>query len=710
MTEQAISERINALLARMTIEEKVAQMVQVPVNRVSFDEACEWAKRGAGSFLHVLGDKARELQRIACHTRLGIPVLFGIDAVHGHALNDHATVFPSQLAMACSWDQALVEQAGTVTAREVATDGLHWTFSPVLCLGRDARWGRVDETFGEDPYLAGELGAALVRGYQGDSLSDGEHILACAKHYIGYGEAVGARDSCDTEATRRKVREVFLPPFAKAVKAGCGTVMTAYGSLDGTPCTIDAWLLKRVLRQELGFDGFVVTDWNNVASLVKNQRVCETLDEAAKKAADAGNDMIMTTLEFYDAAVKLAQTGALSQETLNRAAGAILRVKARMGLFEQPEKRGRPGCVGCQEHRDAALKAARESIVLLKNGGMLPFKQSEGKIAVVGPNADDLLAQYGDWTYFSHPNRDVNRAGARPYVTLREGMEQIAQKRGVEIVYAKGCGVVPSEGDGALIEEAVGRAEGCGAIVLALGDRFEQLGEGKDRADLALSGRQMELFDRLRALNIPLCLTVVASKPLCLGRAAERADAVVAAFNGGMYGGLAAAEALFGLINPSGRLPVSFAWHSGQMPAYYNALPGWHGGKYVDQPAAPQFAFGEGLSYSVFRMERLAFDAKTMCCAAYVHNDGPMDGTQIVQVYFRDEVSSVMTPVKRLIAFKRVCLSAGETKRVLIQLEREDFSLVTADEKRVVEPGEFTLMVGFSSKHEDLLTVSFRLE
>ncbi|MGN0991646.1 MAG: glycoside hydrolase family 3 protein, partial [Candidatus Ventricola sp.] len=256
MDNKTIAARVQALLAEMTLEEKAAQMVQVPVAYVGHEEAMRWARLGAGSFLHVLGDEARALQKAAIEeTRLGIPVIFGIDAIHGHGLNDHATIFPSQLAAACSWNPEVAYTMGQVTAREVATDGLHWTFSPVLCLGRDTRWGRVDETFGEDPYLAGEMGAAIVRGYQGDDLSDGEHILACAKHYIGYGEAVGARDACDTEMTYRKLREVFLPPFKKAVDAGVGSIMTAYGSIDGTPFTIDRTSLKDILRGELGFDG-----------------------------------------------------------------------------------------------------------------------------------------------------------------------------------------------------------------------------------------------------------------------------------------------------------------------------------------------------------------------------------------------------------------------------------------------------------------------
>ena len=309
----AVNHRANEILARMTLPEKAAQMVQVPFAYVSREEALDWAKRGAGSFLHVLGEDAREIQRLALGTRLGIPVLFGIDAIHGHAIHNGATVFPTQLALAASWNPSLAEKMGEVTAREVAAEGLHWAFSPVFCLGRDLRWGRIDETFGEDPYLPGELGAAIIRGYQGDRLDGEESIAACAKHYIGYGEAVGGRDACDTEMTYRKLREVFLPPFRRAVEAGVATVMTAYGSIDGTPFTASERSLKTILKEELGFDGFVVTDWDNVNSLVTRQFVAENLEDASLLAANAGNDMIMTTIGFYDCAIRLVRSGRLSE-------------------------------------------------------------------------------------------------------------------------------------------------------------------------------------------------------------------------------------------------------------------------------------------------------------------------------------------------------------------------------------------------------------
>lgn len=703
----AVNARANEILSKMTLAEKAAQMVQVPFAYFTHEEALMWAKRGAGSFLHVLGDDAREIQAAAMGTRLGIPVLFGIDAIHGHGLNQQAVIFPSQLAAACSWNPAIAEEMGRVTAREVAADGLHWTFSPVLCLGRDTRWGRIDETFGEDPYLAGELGAAIVRGYQGDDIADGEHILACAKHYIGYGDAVGGRDSVDTEMTFRKLKETFLPPFARAVEAGVATIMTAYGSIDGTPFTASERALRTILRDELGFAGFVVTDWDNVASLVNNQHVAADLDEASLMAARAGNDMMMTTTAFYESAIRLVESGKLDEAVLDEAVRNILRVKIAMGLLERPLDRGTPGCLGCAEHRESALAAARESVTLLKNDGALPLDPSIRSIAVIGANADDIRAQYGDWTYFTHPHPSPKTTPARPYVTLLEGVQMLAEPHGIAVTYARGCGPLPNEADD--LDAAVAAAQDADVIVLAVGDVIEQAGEFRDRADLSLSNRQEELFFRLRALGKPVVTVLIATKPLCMTKVAEESAAFIAAFNGGMYGGQAVAEAIFGLINPGGKLPISFPRHSGQIPVYYNSLPGWHGGTYVDLPDTPLFVFGEGLSYTSFAYENVRVDTQTLQLSVRLTNIGARAGSETAQVYVRDLVSSVITPVKRLVAFQKVTLEAGESRELVFQLKRDDFSLLLPDESCVVEPGEFTLFVGGSSKDDDLLRQNINL-
>ena len=709
LSNEEISLRVEELLHQMTLEEKAAQMVQVPYTVVGREESLRWAKLGAGSFLHVLGDDAREVQQTAMQSRLGIPVIFGIDAIHGHGLNHSAAIFPSQLSCACSWDPDVAEEMGRITAREVATDGLHWTFSPVLCLGRDPRWGRVNETFGEDPYLSGEMGAGIVRGYQGDSLDAPDSILACAKHYIGYGEAYGGRDAVDTQMTYRKMKEVFLPPFERVIEAGCATFMTAYGSIDGHPFTADPKTMKTILRDEAGFDGFVVTDWNNCESLLTTQHFAKDLDEASILSAEAGNDMMMTTLGFYDAAIKAVREGRLAESVLDDAVRHILTVKFRMNLFEKPEKTGVPGCIGCEEHVEATLRAARRTVTLVKNEGMLPLKNVK-KVAVIGQNADDLNSQYGDWTYFTHPDPSKPRPARRPYVTIKEGFESLCAERGIECVYHRGCEVLPTPGITDDLAGAVEAAKSADAIVYVVGDVIQQFGEYKDRANLDLSGNQMALYHQLRALGIPMTVVLVSSKPLCIPEIAKSADAVMIAFNGGMFGGQAVAEAAFGCFNPSGRLPISFPQHSGQVPVYYNQLPGWHGGKYMDIPATPVYAFGEGIGYAAFTYENLRFDPEAFTATVDVTNAGDMAGAEVVQVYMHDLAASVLRPVKQLIAFTRVELAPGETKAVTIQLKPMDFSLINRDEKRVVEPGEFDLFVGHSSKTIDLLKTTIAID
>ena len=693
-------ERVEQLIQKMSLEEKVAQMVQVPYAMVGREEALKWAKRGAGSFLHVWGDAAREVQHVALKSGHGIPVIFGIDAIHGHGLNDKATIFPTQLAMACSWNREMIKKMGRITAKEVAADGLHWTFSPVLCLARDTRWGRVNETFGEDPYLAGELGAAIIKGYQGEKGSDKQQsILACAKHYIGYGEAVGARDSCDTEMTYRKMKEVFLPPFKKAIDAKCATIMTAYGSMDGMPFTVNKKALKDILRDELGFKGFVVTDWDNVNSLVSNQHVAADVSEASKMTAEAGNDMIMKSLEFYEAAISLVKEGKMDEAVIDEAVRNILNVKWEMGLFEQPEKEIDPACIGCKDHLDFNKEIAKECVVLLKNDKVLPLASNMKKIAVIGPNADDVKAQYGDWAYFTHPNPDPTRKPVKPYTTILEGLKEQAGKE-VEVSYCKGCCVLDDPSDD--LEAAKTLAAKSDVIVFVVGDMIDQTGEQKDRANLELSGKQLELFRKLKETGKKIVTVLVSSKPLCVEEVVKGSDAFVVAFNGGMFGGLAVAEVLLGKTNPSGKLPISFPRHSGQIPVYYNYLPGWHGDKYMDLPKQPLFTFGQGLSYTSFEYGPMQVDEKTLQVSVDITNTGDRDGAEIVQLYFNDKVSSVMTPVKQLVRFEKVFLKAGEKKTVSFKLTPEDFSIVNYDEKRVVEAGEIELMIGKSSLDEEL--------
>ncbi len=701
-----IKQAVDALLAKMSVKEKVAQTLQVAYTDMPKEKAEAYARLGVGSFLHVLGDDARHLQALAVSNGAGIPLLFGIDAIHGHCLNKNATVFPTQLSMACSFNPTLVEEMASATAREVAADGLHWTFSPVLCLGRDIRWGRVPETFGEDKHLAGVLGAAMIRGYQGDDLSKEGKILACAKHYIGYGESTGARDSYDTEITQRKMRAEFLPPFEKAVEAGCATVMTAYGSLDGVPCTTDKRLLDGILKAELGFDGFVVTDWDNVNQLITCQKVASSLEEASALALNAGNDMMMKTEAYLDAAVRLVDSGRVDVRVLDEAVRRILTVKMRLGLFDDPYKRVDEGFLGAVAHRELNCEMARECVVLLKNDGILPLqKGARKKIVVMGANADAVRDMYGDWTYFSHPNPNFDTEPVRPYVTLIEGMRALQDAFDCEVIYAKGCGIF--ENDEAELARSLALVEESDLVVFAFGDSIFETGEGKDRANPALTEAQAEVFARLTRAGKPIVSVMIASKPLCVPEVVAHSAAFLTGFNLGAYGGQALAETVFGINNPSGKLPISFPYSVGQQPCYYNHLPGWHRESYVDAPKKPLFVFGEGLSYTRFSYSDASFDKDTLTLVFKVKNEGESAGKEVVQVYFRDPVSSVMTPVKQLIAFEKVTLLPREERVCRFALKEKDFSLVLPDGRRVMEAGAFEILVGGSSADEGLTKVTF---
>ncbi len=709
---RSVIERVNDLLERMTLADKIGQMMQISFISVSAEDAEEWiTDRCAGSFLHTLGDDARRLQKLALSTELGIPLLFGIDAVRGHALHNGATIFPTQLSMACSWNTELVEKAGRITAREVAADGLHWTFSPILCLGRDLRWGRINETFGEDPYLTGILAASIINGYQGNSLSDPDSILACAKHYIAYGEGTGGRDAYDSQISMRKLREVFLPPFKKAVEAGCATFMSGYQSIDGIPVTANRRVLRKLLKEELGFDGFVVTDWNNTGSLIVNQHVADDMETAVRRTIDAGNDMIMNTNEFYEAALKLAENGEIPVELIDDAVRRILKIKFELGLFDgraYTELSQAKSIMGCSEHLDAALELTRESIVLLENrNNTLPLDDSVKRIAVIGPNADNVQSQFGDWTFLSHPSPKPDEASKLPVHTILGGIRELAGKRGISVAYHKGCDIMDLNDED--MEAAVECSAGSDVIVAVVGDCIEQNGEYKDRADLALSGNQQKLLESLKNCGKPLIVVLVNSKPLSIPWVAKNADAVLETFNSGLFGGKAAAEIIFGEVNPSGRLPISFPYHSGQLPVYYNQLPGWHGGQYMDMPDKPLYSFGYGLSFTRYEYSNLRLSQSAcgvddiVTVSVDVTNNGPYDGKETVQLYVNDVVSSVVTPVRQLKGFVKAEIRSGETRTVEITLAARELYIVDEYENELVETGEFEILIGPDSRPESLL-------
>jgi len=736
-----VTERVKLLMSAMTREEKVAQMVQISYSVVSEGDADNWARLGAGSFLHVLGNNARRLQRLATENRLGIPVIFGIDAIHGHGIHNGATIFPTQLALAASWNTSLAEKMGEVTAREVCAEGLHWTFSPVFCLGRDLRWGRIDETFGEDPFLAGKMGAAAVRGYQGKNPADADRIIACAKHYIAYGESTGGRDSYDSSVSMRTIRDIFLPPFVEAIKAGCFTFMAGYEPVDRLPCSANAKLLRGVLKEELGFDGFVVTDWSNVTSLLTRHSMGRDMKDVSKIAIDAGNDMIMTSPEFYEATLALLKDGLVDESRIDEAVTRILAIKFKVGLFDVKEKvktlrieddptaRNAEAVFGCPEHLDASLDAARKSIVLLKNDVVdgipaLPICGISGKgravrtIAVIGPNADSVRAQFGDWTFFTHPVPHLDAVPTFRVTTMLDGIREAAKREDIRVLYDKGCDIFdPAKNT---IKKACHLAAKADAVFVAVGDTLIQTGEGHDRANLALSGAQDELVEALKIVcakkEIPLISILVNGKPLEFSRVTAASDAILETFNSGTLGGKATADIIFGLVNPSGRLPISFPRTTGQLPVYYNQIPGWHEGRYFDCEATPLFAFGEGLSYTTFRYDAIKLSSEraragdTVEVLVTVTNAGNREGTETVQVYATDRVASIVTPVRELKGFAQVTLAAGETATVRIPLPVDTLSIVTPEEKTVLEPGEFEIQAGHDSRPGSLLMAVLTVE
>ncbi len=710
----SVEARASDLLGRMTLEEKVGQLLMWDGRQedLSFVPA-----RQPGSVVHLLGDRLDRAMDLAAATRLGIPLLVGEDGIHGHSFWPGATIFPTQLALASSWDPALVERVGRVTAEEMAPTGVHWTFSPVLCLTRDLRWGRVGETFGEDPFLIGELGAALVRGYQGKGLDDPAAVLACAKHYAGYSETQGGRDASEADLTRRKLRSWFLPPFQRAASAGAMTFMTGYQAIDGVPSTANRWLLHGVLRDEWGWRGLVVTDWNNVGRLVEEQHTCATYADAAVTALRAGNDIMMVTPRFFEGALEAVRSGRLSEAEIDAPCRRLLELKLRMGLFDDPRRRDparAAATIARADHREANRTAARESLVLLRNDGLLPLDPARVKrIAVVGPNADDAVAQLGDWSLGS--DQYPPSAGTHPRrctTTVLDGIRALAAP-GCEVRHAPGCSITDPDLGG--IPAAVEAARGADVVVAVVGDTIPFIGECRSTATLELQGGQVALLEALEGTGRPMVIVLVNSKPLVLPPAARRAAAILEAFNPGMEGGRAVAEALFGLLNPSGKLTVSIPVHVGQQPVFYAQVRGQHGDRYADLTQEPLFPFGHGLSYTRFRYGAVRASPVEISpgegaeVSVDVENVGPREGDEIVQVYVSDRVTSVTWVNKSLAGFARVHLGPGETRTVRVALPWEAFSLVDAEERRVVEPGDFDILVGPSSREAELVGTRLRV-
>ncbi|MDU8951130.1 MAG: glycoside hydrolase family 3 N-terminal domain-containing protein, partial [Bifidobacterium sp.] len=718
--ELPTEERIADLLGRMTLEEKVGQMMQLDARSGDLDDLI--VNKHVGSILHTSpSDLPKAVETVNAKTRLGIPLVIGDDCIHGYSFWPGATIFPEQLGMATTWDSEKVQAAGRATAEEVSTTGVHWTFSPVLCIARDTRWGRVGETFGEDPYLIGEMASSIVKGYQGGAKAGEplakDAILACAKHFAGYSETQGGRDASEADLSHRKLESWFLPPFERVAKEGCGTFMLGYESIEGVPVTFNKWLLSDKLRGAWNYQGTLITDWDNVGRSVWEQKVKSDYVQAAADAVKSGNDLVMTTPKFYEGAIEAVKTGLLDESLIDAAVARILALKFRLGLFEDPrlpDQKRIDAVIGSEEHQQLNLEVAREAVALLKNNGSLPFNAAGAKrIAVVGPLADDAQTQLGDWAGSSGQINWMPDGHPREMITtVLDGFKQLSPE-GCEVVYSRGANIVdlvpdpegefypdgqprPKIGvsaklDRALLDEAVENARQSDLIVAVVGDVIQAIGEGCSTATLELLGGQNALIDALsnvaRETGKPFVVVLVSSKPQVLPASvigtngvivdetpAEGTSALLWAPSPGMKGGQAIAEIILGETEPSGRLPITFPRHAGQLPVYYNQIRGQHGNRYADLTQDPAFAFGEGLSYTTFEYgeptvtnvpESGAFgETDTVHAEITLTNTGDRKGTEVVQLYIGDIVTSYSWTDRELKAFQRVELEPGESETV----------------------------------------------
>ena len=731
--QSEVEKKIDALLAQMTLEEKLGQLQQLDGHGDGKyrPEHLELARKGLlGSTLNVRGAKqTNELQRVAVEqSRLKIPMIFGFDVIHGYR-----TIFPVPLGEAASWDPVAVERAASIAAAESRASGVHWTFAPMVDIARDARWGRIVEGSGEDPYLGSIMAAARVRGFQGADYSQPNKIVSCAKHWVAYGAAEAGRDYNTTDMSERTLREIYFPPFKAAVDAGVGTFMSAFNDLNGVPTTANPFTLTEVLRGEWKFDGFVVSDYTAVMELM-NHRLAATEAEAAQYALNAGTDMEMVSRFYSKHTSELLRTGKVTQQIIDEAVRRILRIKFRLGLFERPyadEARERAVVLNAANVA-AAREIAARSLVLLKNErGTLPLNKSVGSIAVIGPLADDPKAMLGSWAGDGKPSDTV---------TLLAGIRE--KVPGTKILYAKGVAIegrgvtgnfdvapavaessarsatVPVEPNS--IEEAVNAARQADVAILAVGETADMSGEAASRTSLDLPGRQMELIRAIHALGKPYVVVLMNGRPLTINWLADNSPAILETWFAGTQAGPAIADVLFGDVNPGGKLPVTFPRTLGQVPIYYNhkstgrpPTDQKYTSKYLDVPVTPLYPFGYGLSYTQFKFGPPRLSATSispngqLTVNVEVENIGQRTGDEVVQLYIRDDASSVTRPIKELKGFQRITLRSGEKRSVQFTLKPEHLGFYNREMRFVVEPGSFKVMVGPNS--EDLQETSFEV-
>lgn len=719
LAQQPVESRINSLLQQMTLEEKVGQLNQYsgreltgPASTRKDNQLSAIRSGQVGSMLNVKGVKdTRAIQAEAMKSRLHIPLLFSLDVIHGYK-----TVFPIPLAEAASWDLDAIRLGAHVAAKEAAAAGLHWTFAPMVDVGRDPRWGRVMEGAGEDTYLGAQIARARVLGFQGEKLGGTDAIMACAKHFAAYGAALAGRDYNAVDMSPQQLWETYLPPFKAAADAGVATFMNSFNTLNGVPATGNRYLQRDILKGQWQYPGFVVSDWGSTGELVPWGYAADKAD-AAQKALAAGSDMDMESDAYHNHLAQLVKDGKADRSLLDDAVRRILRKKFELGLFDDPykfsnEKREQQ-VLNDPQNRLAARQVARKSMVLLKNDNQaLPLRKQWGKLAIIGPLAKSKRDLDGSWV----PDADTTLI-----TSVYDGLAQRLGKQ-TQLSYAKGCEVLGDSRAG--FAAAVEAAKQADAVVLTVGETWDMSGEAKSRTDIRLPGVQEELFTALKATGKPVIVVVLGGRPLIFNTIADQADAILMAWWPGAEGGHALADVLSGDYNPSGKLPITFPRAVGQIPIAYNqqystgrpvTKPGdtKYKSAYIDAPNTPRYAFGYGLSYTTFTYGDLKISRPQLTAAEIVQvqftltNSGPVAGEEVAQLYLRDLIASTVRPLKELKDFQKVALKPGERKTLTFTITKDKLSFYNQQLAWVAEPGEFQLMVGSAS---DDIRLSGKLE
>ena len=709
--ENKFSSKIESLLNKMTLEEKIGQLAQYSGKDLtgpkggSIELAVEVKKGKVGSLLNITGVENIKKQQDAAvkHSRLGIPIIFALDVVHGYK-----TIFPVPLAMASSWDMDAIKKASKIAAVETAASGIQWTFAPMVDIARDPRWGRIVEGAGEDPFLGAAVAKAQVDGFQGNDLSNESTIIACVKHFIGYGAAVAGRDYNNVDIPRITLWEIYIPPFQSAVDAGVGTAMSAFNDVNGIPMTGNKELLQGVLRDKMGFKGFIVSDWNSVAEMVPHG-YARNRYQAGELAMDAGIDMDMASDIYNQELPKLFKNKKVTIEQIDNAVRKVLQAKFELGLFDNPylycDIEREKTLVLNKEHRAAARDVARKSIVLLENkDNLLPLDKNIKTIAVIGPLADNQADPLGPW---------CAKGESKDVISLLQGIKQTVSSS-TKILFAKGCEINSSNTE--MIKEAVESAKKADVIIAAIGESAGMSGEAHSRADINLPGVQLQLLKELKKTGKPIVAVLMNGRPLTINWTKENIPAVLEAWFLGTESGNAIADVIFGDYNPSGKLTVSFPYAVGQIPIYYNYREVGRpkdGAKdknnfvseYLDIPNTPLYPFGYGLSYTTFKYSDIKLSKKnitpdeTLSASIKITNTGKYKGKETVQLYIQDLFASVTQPVKRLIGFKQIILEPNETKDVSFEITPSALEIYTQKLKKVVEPGQFKVYMGTNSEN-----------